>query len=52
MERKKGLINTSLFMQYCQLGYFEQGEIAQAIRTTVDMIMDILLKLDCAKMVL
>jgi len=52
MERKKGLIDTSMFMQYCQLGYFKQEGIARAIRTTVKMITDNLLKLDCAGIVL
>uniref|UniRef100_A0A7S1BI36 RSE1/DDB1/CPSF1 C-terminal domain-containing protein n=2 Tax=Corethron hystrix TaxID=216773 RepID=A0A7S1BI36_9STRA len=51
-ERQKGVLDGGLLMRYCQLGYFQQEEIARAIGTTVDMIMDNLLELDCARMVL
>ena len=51
-ERKKGVVDGDLVMQYVDLSRAEQEDLASAIGSTVDMILDNLLELRCSSMVL
>jgi len=47
-DRKKGVLDGSLLFQFLHLGIYEQEQLASAIGSTVDVILDNLLELDCA----
>ncbi|KAL3921231.1 MAG: hypothetical protein SGILL_002856 [Bacillariaceae sp.] len=51
-ERKKGVVDGDLVMKYADLSKAEQEDLASAIGSTVDMILDNLLELRCSSMVL
>ena len=51
-ERKKGVIDGDLVMQYTDLSKVDQEDLASAIGSTVDLILDNLLELRCSTMVL
>ncbi|KAG7357145.1 CPSF A subunit region-domain containing protein [Nitzschia inconspicua] len=51
-ERKKGVIDGDLVMKYADLSLPDQEDLASAIGSTVDMILDNLLELRCSSMVL
>lgn len=47
-ERKKGVIDGDLVLQYINLSLADQEDIASAIGSTVDLILDNILELECA----
>jgi CPSF A subunit region/SAP domain len=51
-ERKKGVIDGDLVMQYTDLALAEQEDLASAIGSTVNTILDNLLELRCSSMIL
>ena len=51
-ERKKGVIDGDLVLQYVDLAISDQEDLASAIGSTVDLILDNLLELRCASMIL
>jgi len=51
-DRKKGVIDGDLVMQYADLSRAEQEDLASAIGSTVDLVLDNLLELRCSTMVL
>lgn len=51
-ERKKGVIDGDLVMQYADLSIADQEDLASAIGSTVDLILDNLLELRCSTMVI
>ncbi|VEU41818.1 unnamed protein product [Pseudo-nitzschia multistriata] len=51
-DRKKGVIDGDLVMQYTDLSKAEQEDLASAIGSTVDLILDNLLELRCSTMVI
>jgi len=51
-DRKKGVIDGDLVMQYTDLSKVDQEDLASAIGSTVDLILDNLLELRCSTMVL
>jgi cleavage and polyadenylation specificity factor subunit 1 len=51
-ERKKGVVDGDLVMKYADLPKADQEDLASAIGSTVDMILDNLLELRCSSMVL
>lgn len=50
MERKKGFLDGSLLLKFSSLPIYVQEELASAIGSTVDLIMDNLLEMDCASL--
>jgi cleavage and polyadenylation specificity factor subunit 1 len=50
--RKKGVIDGDLVMQYVDLPIADQEDLASAIGSTVDLIVDNLLELQCNKMIM
>ena len=51
-DRKKGVIDGNLVLQYTDLSKADQEDLASAIGSTVDLILDNLLELRCSTMVL
>eukprot|EP00537_Pseudo-nitzschia_pungens_P008215 CAMPEP_0172362906 /NCGR_PEP_ID=MMETSP1060-20121228/6404_1 /TAXON_ID=37318 /ORGANISM="Pseudo-nitzschia pungens, Strain cf. cingulata" /LENGTH=1509 /DNA_ID=CAMNT_0013085515 /DNA_START=17 /DNA_END=4546 /DNA_ORIENTATION=- len=51
-DRKKGVIDGDLVMQYTDLSKADQEDLASAIGSTVDLILDNLLELRCSTLVL
>ncbi len=51
-DRKKGVIDGDLVLQYTDLSKADQEDLASAIGSTVDLILDNLLELKCSTMVL
>jgi cleavage and polyadenylation specificity factor subunit 1 len=51
-ERKKGVIDGDLVTQYADLSIADQEDLASAIGSTVDLILDNLLELRCSTMVI
>eukprot|EP00536_Pseudo-nitzschia_multiseries_P002927 jgi/Psemu1/184691/e_gw1.41.175.1 len=51
-DRKKGVIDGDLVMQYTDLSKADQEDLASSIGSTVDLILDNLLELRCSTMVL
>lgn len=51
-DRKKGVIDGDLVMKYADLSKADQEDLASAIGSTVDMILDNLLELRCSTMVI
>jgi cleavage and polyadenylation specificity factor subunit 1 len=51
-DRKKGVIDGDLVLQYADLEITDQEDLASAIGSTVDLILDNLLELHCGSMVL
>ena len=51
-DRKKGVIDGDLVLQYTDLSKADQEDLASAIGSTVDLILDNLLELRCSTMVL
>ena len=51
-DRKKGVIDGDLVLQYTDLSKADQEDLASAIGSTVDLILDNLLELRCSSMVL
>ena len=51
-DRKKGVIDGDVVMQYTDLSKADQEDLASAIGSTVDLILDNLLELRCSTMVL
>jgi hypothetical protein len=51
-DRKKGVIDGDLVLQYADLSISKQEDIASAIGSTVDLILDNLLELQCGSLVL
>jgi cleavage and polyadenylation specificity factor subunit 1 len=51
-DRKKGVIDGDLVMKFADLARADQEDLASAIGSTVEMILDNLLELRCATMIL
>jgi hypothetical protein len=51
-DRKKGVIDGDLIMRYVDLAKVEQEDLASAIGSTVDLIVDNLLELHCNSMIM
>ena len=51
-DRSKGVIDGDLVIQYSDLSLPDQEDLASAIGSTVDLILDNLIELRCASMVL
>lgn len=51
-DRRKGVIDGDLVIQYCDLPTADQEDFASAIGSTVDLIIDNLLELRCSSMVI
>ena len=51
-ERKKGVIDGDLVSQFVDLPIADQEDLASAIGSTVELIMDNLLELRCSSMVI
>ena len=51
-DRKKGVIDGDLLLRYTDLPLTEQEDLASAIGSTVDLILDNLLELECASMMI
>ena len=51
-DRKKGVIDGNLVMRFCDLALADQEDLASAIGSTVDLILDNLLELRCSVMIL
>lgn len=51
-DRKKGVIDGDLVFQFLELPLTDQEDLASAIGSTVDLILDNLLEINCASMVL
>jgi len=51
-ERKKGVIDGDMILRYADLSRAEQEDLASAIGSTVDVILDNLLELRCSSMIL
>lgn len=52
MERRKGILDGSLLFRYSELPLQEQEDFASAIGSTVGLIMDNLLEIECATLIL
>lgn len=51
-DRRKGVIDGDLVIQYCDLPTSDQEDLASAIGSTVELIMDNLVELRCSSMVI
>lgn len=51
-DRRKGVIDGDLVMQYCDLSLADQEDLASAIGSTVELILDNLVELRCSSMVI
>ena len=51
-DRKKGVIDGDLLLLYTDLSVADQEDLASAIGSTVDLILDNLLELRCSTMVI
>jgi cleavage and polyadenylation specificity factor subunit 1 len=51
-DRKKGVIDGDLVIQFCDLKLQDQEDLASAIGSTVDLILDNLLELRCSAMII
>ena len=51
-DRRKGVIDGDLVIQYCDLPTADQEDLASAIGSTVELIMDNLVELRCSSMVI
>jgi CPSF A subunit region len=50
-DRRKGVIDGDLVIQYCDLSITDQEDLASAIGSTVELIIDNLIELRCASMI-
>jgi cleavage and polyadenylation specificity factor subunit 1 len=51
-DRKKGVIDGELITKFCDLRMTDQEDLASAIGSTVELIMDNILELNCASMII
>ena len=51
-ERKKGVIDGDLVLQYADLSILDQEDLASAIGSTVDLILDNLLEIQCCSVMI
>lgn len=51
-DRRKGAIDGDLVMKYCDLSLADQEDLASAIGSTVDLIIDNLVELRCSTMII
>jgi cleavage and polyadenylation specificity factor subunit 1 len=51
-DRKKGVVDGDLVLQYADLPLMDQEDLASAIGSTVDLILDNLLELECGSLML